>query len=61
MSQSANAFGMRRSRYRGHSKTHLQHLATATAMNLKRAANWLLGYSTAETRVTRFAALALAA
>ena len=61
MSQSANALGMRRSRYRGHSKTHLQHLATATAMNLKRAANWLLGYSTADTRVTRFAALALAA
>ena len=61
MSQSANPFGMRRSRYRGHAKTHFQHLATATAINLKRAANWLFGYSTAETRVTRFAALALAA
>lgn len=58
MSQTAVAMGMRRNRYRGHPKTHFQHLATATAVNLKRAANWLFGYSTAETRVTRFAALA---
>jgi transposase len=61
MSQTAVAMGMRRSRYRGIDKTHLQHVATATAVNLKRTASWLLGYATAETRVTRFAALALAA
>lgn len=61
VSQTAVALGMRRCRYRGLDKTHLQHVATATAVNLKRAVNWLLGYATAETHVTRFAALALAA
>ena len=61
MSQTAVGLGMRRNRYVGLPKTHLQHLMTATAANLKRTANWLMGYSTAETRVTRFAALALAA
>lgn len=61
MSQTAVAMGMRRSRYRGLDKTHLQHVATVTAVNLKRTASWLLGYATAETYVTRFAALSLAA
>jgi hypothetical protein len=28
--------GMRRTRYRGLLKTHLQHIATATAINLQR-------------------------
>lgn len=60
VSQTAVALDMRRSRYRGLDKTHLQHVATATAVNLKRAANWLLGYATAETYVTRFSALGMA-
>ena len=36
ISQSVRAFGLRRTRYRGLAKTHLQHLATATAINLDR-------------------------
>ncbi len=58
MSQTAVALRMRRTRYRGINQTHLQHVATATAVNLKRATNWLMGYATAQSRVTRFAALA---
>lgn len=61
MSQTAVTMGMRRTRYRGIQKTHLHHLATATAVNLKRTMSWLSGYTTAETYVTRFAGLALAA
>ncbi len=58
ISQTAYALGMRRTRYRGLPKTHLQHLATATAVNLKRAVAWLLGIPTAVTPISRFAALA---
>ncbi|MFF7803166.1 transposase [Streptomyces olivaceus] len=35
ISQGVRAFGLRRSRYRGHSKTHLQHLLTAAGMSLR--------------------------
>lgn len=35
--------GFRRSRYRGPARTHLQHVATAVAIDLARVANWLLG------------------
>src|SRR2546421_12071006 len=41
MSQGVRAFGMRRSRYRGMEKTHLQHLIIATAINLGRVLAWL--------------------
>jgi len=37
ISQGVRAFGLRRSRYIGIAKTHLQHLATAAAINLERA------------------------
>lgn len=57
MSQSAVALGMRRSRFRGLAKTHLQHLVTATAINVKRAVNWLSGVPLAKTRQSHFAAL----
>lgn len=36
ISQGVRAFGMRRSRYRGLEKTHLQHLIIATSINLVR-------------------------
>src|SRR3954465_288307 len=36
ISQGVRAFGLRRSRYRGLAKTHLQHVATAAAVNLER-------------------------
>lgn len=58
ISQTAYTLGLRRARYRGLAKTHLQNVATATAINLKRAVHWLLEKPTATTRVSRFAALA---
>src|SRR3712207_9321385 len=36
LSQGVRAFGLRRSRYRGLARTHLQHVATAAALNLER-------------------------
>lgn len=61
LSQGVRAFGMRRSRYVGLAKTGLQQVCTATAMNVARIANRLADTPRAKTRVTRFAALALAA
>lgn len=58
ISQAVYALTMRRSRYRGQAKTHLHHLATATAMNLMRAVDWLDGKPLAPTRISRFARLA---
>src|SRR5438552_51781 len=55
------AFGLRRSRYRGMEKTHLQHLVTATVINLVRTLAWLDGKPLAKTRTSKFAALALVA
>jgi transposase len=57
ISQGVRAFDLRRSRYIGLAKTHLQHIAIAAAMNLVRLANWLAGVPKAKTRVSRFAAL----
>jgi Transposase DDE domain len=59
ISQGVRAFGMRRSRYRGMQKTHFQHLMCATCINLVRALAWLEGQPLAQTRTSRFAALAL--
>jgi transposase len=58
VSETAFVLGMRRSRYRGRAKTHFQHLATAAALNLKRAAYGLMGIPAITTRKTSFAALA---
>ncbi len=57
LSQGIRVVGMRRTRYIGLAKTHLQHLLTAAAMNLVRLANWLAGIPRAKTRTSRFAAL----
>jgi hypothetical protein len=43
MSQATVALDGRRSRYRGMEKTHFQHVALATAINLLRAVAWLRG------------------
>jgi hypothetical protein len=51
-------FGLRYARYRGLAKAHLEHVATATALNLDRVAAWLQGRPLAPTRTSRFAALA---
>jgi transposase len=58
ISQGVRAFGLRRSRYRGLARTHLQHLATAAAINLERLAAWFRAVPRAATRTSRFAALA---
>ena len=58
LSQGVRAFGLRRSRYLGLAKTHLQHIATAAAINLERLAAWFQTVPRATTRTSRFAALA---
>jgi transposase len=58
ISQGVFAMGMRRSRYRGMEKTHLQFVLTAAAMNLTRVLNWQNGVPRSKTRMTRFGQLA---
>jgi transposase len=58
LSQGVRAFGLRRSRYWGLAKTHLQHIATAAAINIDRIVAWLDERPRAMTRLSRFAALA---
>jgi transposase len=58
ISQGVRAFGLRQTRYGGLAKTHLQHLATAAAINLDRIVAWLDEIPRAATRTSRFAALA---
>lgn len=57
ISQGIRGFGLRRSRYVGQAKTHLQHVLTASALNLVRFAAWKAGVPQAKTRTSRFAAL----
>jgi len=61
LSQAVRAFGLRRTRYCGLPKTHLQHVATAVAINLVRLDAWRQGIPHAPTRTSHFAALAAAA
>lgn len=61
LSQGVRAFGMRRARYRGEAKTHLQEALAATAINVARATRWLAGERPEATRPSRFATLALTA
>jgi transposase len=58
LSQGVRTFQLRRSRYIGLAKTHVQHVATAAAINLARLADWFAGIPRAQTRQTAFAALA---
>ena len=57
ISQAVRQSGLRRSRYIGLAKTHLQNVATAAALNLCRVANWLNELPKAKTRRSPFAAL----
>lgn len=57
ISHAAFTLGLRRARYRGLAKTHLQHLATAAAINLIRVMHWLAEVPRSQTRQSRFAAL----
>lgn len=58
ISQGVHAFGLRCSRYIGLAKTHLQMVATATAMNLHRLFDWWEQKPRAKTRISPFAQLA---
>ena len=58
LSQGIRAFGIRKTRYRGLAKTHLQQVAAAVAINLDRIAAWLVSRPLAKTRTSQFAALA---
>lgn len=57
LSEGIRAHGLRRARYVGLAKTHLQHLMTATAINFKRIFNWLSGVPQTTTRTSQFAKL----
>ena len=57
ISQGTRGFGLRRSRYIGEAKTHLQHILTAGAINLVRFASWMAGVPLTKTRTSRFARL----
>ncbi len=58
ISQGTRSFDLRRSRYIGLAKTHFQHIAIAAAMNLSRLWAWLNERPKAQTRRTKFLALA---
>jgi len=49
--------GLRQTRYIGLTKTHLQHLASAAALNLVRLGEWFAGTPHAKTRYSPFAIL----
>jgi transposase len=57
ISQGVRAMGLRRSRYIGQERTHLQHLATAAAMSIVRLMRWLDGEPHAQTRTSAFVQL----
>ena len=57
LSQGIRRGTIRRSRYIGLQKTHLQEVATAAGINILRSINFLHDKPTAKTRVSRFASL----
>jgi transposase len=57
-SQAVRRCGLRHCRYIGHAKTRLQHVLTATALNLMRVAAWFEDAPRATTRRSAFATLA---
>ncbi len=55
ISQAVRGFGIRRSRYIGQAKTHLQQVVAATAINFVRINNWRHEVPIAKTRQPLFA------
>jgi transposase len=53
-SQGTRTMGLRRSRYYGLHKTHLGHIAIATAINVVHLMSWLRGEAPAQTRTSPF-------
>lgn len=60
ISQATRTFDLRRSRFYGLEKTHLQHILIAIAINLSRFVNWVQGHRPKSTYTSPFAALAFA-
>jgi transposase len=60
-SQGTRTMGLRRSRYFGLPKTHLGHIAIATAINLIHLVSWLRGDAPAQTRTSPFKQVMLSA
>jgi transposase len=54
LSQGVRGFGLRRCRYIGLAKARLQHVATASAINVYRISDWMGGVPCAATRTSRF-------
>jgi transposase len=61
ISQGIRAFELRRSRYIGLARTHLQNVLTATAMNFVRVSMWFSDTPRAKTRQSAFQRLIAAA
>jgi transposase len=61
LSQAVRSSGLRRSRYIGQAKTHLQNIAIVVATNIKRSIDWLNEVPLAPTRRSRFTMLVAAA
>ncbi|AWN51494.1 IS1182 family transposase [Methylobacterium sp. 17Sr1-1] len=57
ISWAVRGFGLRRARYIGRAKVHLQHLAIAAALNMMRLTRWILGLPIAGTRSSPLAHL----
>ena len=57
LSQGVRRGCLRRSRYRGLKKTHLQEIAMAAGINILRTVNFLNGELMAKKRVSQFAKL----
>ena len=57
LSQGVRVMHLRRARYIGLAKVHLQHVLTAAALNLVRLAAWLAGTPLARTRQSAFVRL----
>ena len=60
ISQAVRGTDLRRSRYIGLAKTHLQHILCAAAINLYRVVNYMADLPISHTRTSSFAALATA-
>lgn len=58
LSQGIRAFGLRRARYLGIAKVHLQQIFTATAFNFCRISAWLFEQPRAQTRQAAFLRIA---
>ena len=57
MRRRVRTMGLRRSRYIGEPRTHLQHVVIATAMNVCRVHDWLEGVAPHSTPLSHFARL----